>query len=90
MQRRYPIVPQVQRSDIPRLVRNRNDQQKYVTCFGHLRLVTNDRAVVDIECSTNAVCPDIVFKSFNITPPTGSQPRYICKNVENEFGLPCE
>ncbi|TDL17630.1 pectin lyase-like protein [Rickenella mellea] len=44
--------------------------------------------IVDIECSAGAPCPGMTFTDFNIVPPTGSSPSFICKNVASESGLP--
>jgi hypothetical protein len=43
--------------------------------------------VVDIECSAAAPCPGVVFENFDVAPPAGSRPRYICQNVLSESGL---
>lgn len=48
-----------------------------------------ERPVVDIECSPAVPCPGIKFADFNITPPSGTAPRYICKNVADIEGLSC-
>ena len=45
-------------------------------------------AVVDIECSAGAPCPNMYFKNINVSPPSGSAPSYVCINVVNESGLP--
>ena len=47
-------------------------------------------AVVDLECSSNAPCPNITFKDFDVAPANGSASSFICVNVVDEVGLPGE
>lgn len=47
-------------------------------------------AVVDLECSSAAPCPNMLFENINITPPPNETSNYICVNVINEIGLPCK
>ncbi|KDQ56690.1 glycoside hydrolase family 28 protein [Jaapia argillacea MUCL 33604] len=44
--------------------------------------------LADIECSPNAPCPNMVFGDFDVTPPAGTTPSYVCVNVVSETGLP--
>ena len=46
------------------------------------------RVVVDIECSPNAPCPNMVFEDFNVLPPVGTSTAVKCLNVVSEVGLP--
>lgn len=40
--------------------------------------------LVDIECSSNALCDGISFaSSWNVTVPSGSTPKYTCSNTVN-------
>ncbi|KAH9926341.1 pectin lyase fold/virulence factor [Amylocystis lapponica] len=48
--------------------------------------VTNN--IVSIDCSPAVPCPNIAFRNFNVTPPPGEAPRYVCVNVVGERGLP--
>lgn len=43
--------------------------------------------VVDIACSQAAICGDISFENFNVAPPAGEAPRFICQNTANVTGL---
>ncbi|KAI5122794.1 hypothetical protein M0805_000138 [Coniferiporia weirii] len=44
--------------------------------------------LVNIDCSSNAPCPNITFREFHVAPPNGSTPEIVCVNVESESGLP--
>ncbi|KAL5520109.1 hypothetical protein ACEPAG_1769 [Sanghuangporus baumii] len=44
--------------------------------------------LVDIDCSSNAPCPNITFEKFDVLPPDGTSPSFVCINVESENGLP--
>ncbi|KAF7295259.1 Glycoside hydrolase family 28 protein [Mycena indigotica] len=55
-----------------------------VVTANEVRLAT----VVDIECAVD--CNDVEFFSFEIKPPAGQAPRYICQNVTQlVFDMPC-
>ena len=43
--------------------------------------------VVDIECSSAVPCPNMLFENFNVKPPSGQSPSFVCINVVNEKGL---
>ncbi|KAH8114523.1 pectin lyase-like protein [Phellopilus nigrolimitatus] len=47
--------------------------------------------LVNMNCSTNAPCSNITFLNFDVAPPSGEPPQFICIDVESEFGLsaPC-
>lgn len=48
------------------------------------------RAVARFTCSPNAVCENIQFKNFTITPPCGDkQPVILCDGIKGDLGLPC-
>ncbi|EMD36110.1 glycoside hydrolase family 28 protein [Gelatoporia subvermispora B] len=44
--------------------------------------------IVDLECSSAAPCPGMLFENVNIEPPNGESPVYTCVNVVSELGLP--
>ena len=44
--------------------------------------------MVDIECSAAAPCPNISFTNFDIAPPNGTAPSFVCINAVNVTGLP--
>lgn len=44
--------------------------------------------LVDIACSPAVPCPNMAFQNFNVKPPSGQSPKFICQNVINETGLP--
>ncbi|KAF8960871.1 pectin lyase fold/virulence factor [Flammula alnicola] len=43
--------------------------------------------IVDIECSPAVGCNNITFEDFNVTPPSGQAPRFICQNTVGVVGL---
>lgn len=43
--------------------------------------------MVDIECSVAAPCPNISFTNFDISPPNGTAPSFVCINAVNVTGL---
>ncbi|KAH8101698.1 pectin lyase-like protein [Cristinia sonorae] len=49
--------------------------------------VTANR-LVDLECSAGAPCPNILFKNFDVSPPPGQAPSFVCMNVVNARGIP--
>ncbi|THH11155.1 hypothetical protein EW145_g825 [Phellinidium pouzarii] len=44
--------------------------------------------VVNLNCSSNAPCSNITFSDFDIAPPSGEAPGFICINAESVSGLP--
>lgn len=49
---------------------------------------SNSSQVVNLNCSAAAPCPNIIFEKFQIHPPRGEAPQFVCINVINERGLP--
>ena len=50
--------------------------------------LTRRMQVVDIECSANAPCPNMVFHNIDVSPPAGQALSFVCRNVISERGLP--
>ncbi|KAF9563844.1 pectin lyase-like protein [Agrocybe pediades] len=50
----------------------------------------NNSRLLDLECSVSG-CSDFVFQKFNVIPPSGESPQYVCQNVTGIKGLssPC-
>lgn len=55
------------------------DYRTYLTC---------SRRLVDIECSSNAPCPNMMFEDFSVLPPVGTSTVVKFLNAVSEFGLP--
>ncbi|PCH37443.1 glycoside hydrolase family 28 protein [Wolfiporia cocos MD-104 SS10] len=48
---------------------------------------TTGNTIVDLQCSSAAPCPGMVFQDINVTVPSGQTPTYECSNVVSEQGL---
>lgn len=68
-----------------------NSSQREFLDFGHnphVCRVLKSNLVVNLNCSAAAPCPNIFFKQFQIHPPEGETPQFVCINVIDEQGLP--
>jgi len=69
-------------------VTHMSSQPHHVCPLTDLKSFNTEQWVVNLDCSSMAPYPNIMFSEFNVSSPTGNTPVFLCENVVNDQGLP--